>query len=164
MNLSYFEEEGFETTAIDMSNDILRVSKELAPKTKYIYGDFLAYDFGKTRFDGIFAKAFIHLFPKEDSKIVLKKIFDLLKNNGAAFIATTVHKKSDEGFFEKTDYKKGMKRFRKRWVESELLAEIRKIGFTIHHKGYHNERDKGKKWINLVVVKHTGKALKPVKC
>ncbi len=152
--LSYFEKEGFKTTAIDISRKLLRVSQETAPKTRYLFGDFLAFDFGKSKLEGIFAKAFIHLFPKEDAQIVLKKIFDLLENNGAAFIATTIHEKSEEGFFEKTDYNQKMKRFRKRWVESELLEEITKIGFTIYHKDYNIEPDKEKKWVNLVVVKH----------
>ncbi len=152
--LSYFEKEGFKTTAIDISRKLLRVSQETAPKTRYLFGDFLAFDFGKLKLEGIFAKAFIHLFPKEDAQIVLKKIFDLLENNGAAFIATTIHEKSEEGFFEKTDYNQKMKRFRKRWVESELLEEITKIGFTIYHKDYNIEPDKEKKWVNLVVVKH----------
>jgi ubiquinone/menaquinone biosynthesis C-methylase UbiE len=76
LNLSYFESEGFDTTAIDVSKEILRVSKEMSPETKYIFGDFLTFDFGKLKFEGIFAKAFVHLFTKKDAAIVLKKIFD----------------------------------------------------------------------------------------
>jgi 2-polyprenyl-3-methyl-5-hydroxy-6-metoxy-1,4-benzoquinol methylase len=154
LNLAYFEKEGFETTTIDISREIIRVSQEIAPKTKYLFGDFLAFDFIKSKFEGIFAKAFIHLFPKEDARAVLKKIFDLLVDSGAAFIATTIHNKSEEGFFEKTDYDKKMKRFRKRWLESELLEEITNTGFTIYHKDYCIEPNKKKKWINLIVVKH----------
>ena len=154
LNLSYFENEGFGTTAIDISKKILRVSKETAPKTKYIFGDFLTFDFGKSKFEGIFTKAFIHLFPKEDAIIVLEKIFDLLEERGAAFIATTIHEKSEEGFFEKSDYNKKMKRYRKKWTESELLEEVIKVGFTIFDKSYNIEPDKNKKWINLIVTKH----------
>ena len=106
------------------------------------------------KFEGIFAKAFIHLFPKEDAIIVLKKIFNMLEEKGIAFIATTVHERSEEGFFEKSDYNKKLKRFRKRWTEEELLEEIKKAGFTIKDKDYHIEPDKKKKWINLVVVKN----------
>ena len=126
LNLSYFEKEGFDTTAIDISKEILRVSQETAPKTKYIFGNFMTSDFNG-KFEGIFAKAFIHLFPKEDAIIVLKKIFNMLEEKGIAFIATTVHEKSEEGFFEKSDYNKKLKRFRKRWTEEELLEELKKV-------------------------------------
>lgn len=157
LNLNYFEKEGFKTTAIDISVEIIRVSRETAPKTKYLFGDFLAYDFGKSRFEGIFAKAFIHLFPKEDAVAALKKIIELLSPGGAVFIATTVHERSEEGYFEKTDYNKKLKRFRKRWTERELLDAVNEIGFKTLHKNYHIEPDKGKKWINLVLVKRSGK-------
>lgn len=154
LNLSYFEEEGFETTAIDISEEIIKVAQETAPKTKYLFGEFLAYDFGESKFEGVFAKAFIHLFPKEDAGVVLKKIFGLLEEGGIAFVSTTVHENSEEGFFEKTDYNKKLKRFRKRWTERELLEEVINTGFTIFDKSYDIEPKKGKRWLRLVLIKH----------
>ena len=149
--LSYFEFEGFQTTAIDISKEILSVSKKNAPKTKYLFGDFLEYDFGTSKFEGIFAKAFIHLFPKKDALFVLRKILGLLTKNGVAFIGTTIHKKSEEGFFEKSDYKEKLKRFRKKWTEKELIEEVEKVGFKILKKAHHSEPDKNKNWINLLL-------------
>ena len=138
LNLSYFENEGFDTTAIDISKEILRVSKEMAPKTNYLHEDFLEFNFSNLKFEGIFAKAFIHLFPKKDAVIALRKIFHLLEEDGIAFIATTIHENSDEGFFEKSDYNKKMKRFRKKWTETELLEEVKKVGFVVFDKSYVN--------------------------
>ncbi len=76
--LSFFEKEGFDTTAIDISEKMIKVSKKTASKTKYILENFLEYNFDEHKYDGILAKAFIHLFPKKDAAIALKKIFDLL--------------------------------------------------------------------------------------
>lgn len=153
LNLSFFESEGFKTTAINISKNITKVAKEIAPKTKFIHTDFLDHDFGNSKFEGIFAKAFIHLFPKKDALLVLDKIKKLLVAKGAAFIATTVHKKSEEGYFEKIDYKKKLKRFRKKWTEKELIQAANALGLEIINKGYHIEPDKNKKWVNLVVIK-----------
>jgi hypothetical protein len=125
----------------------------VAPETKYFFGDFLTFDFGKSKFEGLFGKAFIHLFKKKDAIIVLKKIFDLLENNGAALITTTLHNTSEEGFFEKTDYNRKMKRYRKKWMDTELFEEIRKVGFKIYYKNYYTESNKGKDWITLILVK-----------
>jgi len=151
--LSYFEAEGFYTTAIDISSKIINVSKKIAPKTKYVCGDFLGFDFGAQQYNGIFAKAFIHLFTKEDAITILKKIFDLIVENGIAFVATTVHKKPEEGFFEKSDYNVKLKRFRKKWTENELLEEVTKAGFRLVDKSYNIEKDNGKKWMNLLLAK-----------
>jgi len=151
--LSYLNDEGFDTTAIDISKEIIKISRERSPKTKYIHSDFLKFDFGKIKFEGVFAKAFIHLFPKKDAIIVLRKIYNLLVSNGVVYLATTVHEESEEGFFEKLDYKEKLKRFRKRWMEEELIEEVRKIGFEIVIKNYTDEEDKNKKWVNLYLVK-----------
>ncbi len=153
--LSYFEKEGINTTAIDISKKLLSISKELAPKTKYILADFLEFDFGKSRFEGIFAQAVIQLFPKKDAIIVFRKIFDLLVDNGISHISTTIHEKSEEGVFEKLDYTKKIKRFRKKWTENELLEEVIKAGFSIYRKWYNSEQNKSKEWINLIIVKNS---------
>ncbi|MBI2044360.1 class I SAM-dependent methyltransferase [Candidatus Pacearchaeota archaeon] len=147
----YFYEQRFDSTAIDISPEILRVSRDTAPQTKYLLGDFLEFDFSQLKFEGIFAKAFIHLFPKDDALSVFRKIFDLLVDGGVAFIATTIHDKSEEGYFEKEDYSKKEKRFRRRWNEDELLQELAHIGFKLSKKWYNSEEDKSKNWVNLLV-------------
>lgn len=149
LNLSYFENEGFETYAIDISKNIIDVARKTSPQTRFIYGDFLENDFGNLKFEGIFAKAFIHLFPKNDAISVLKKIYGSLVPSGILFVATTVHAESGEGYVGKIDYKNQPERFRKNWTEEELLHALELTGFSLVDKGYHENRDK--KWINLVV-------------
>lgn len=146
---SFLNKAGFETTAIDISKNIIKVAREVSPKTNFIHADFLTYDFSDLKFEGIFAKAFIHLFPKEDAIKVLKKIKDLLIKNGVVYIATTLHERSKEGFFEKEDYNKRVKRFRRKWEESDLIITIREVGFEIIKKRYYEEKEKSKKWIDF---------------
>jgi len=59
---------------------MLEVSRKISSNTRYILGDFLTYDFEELKYNGIYAQAFIHLFPREDVKKVLKKIFNLLED------------------------------------------------------------------------------------
>lgn len=151
--LRFFDQEGFNTSAIDISKNIIKVSSETSPNTKYIQADFLEYDFREQRYDGIFAKAFIHLFTKDDAASVLKKIHGLLNQKGAVFLSTTVHHDSEEGYFEKSDYDQKVARFRKRWTEQELLDEVEKVGFVIIQKEYFIEPEKNKKWVYLTATK-----------
>ncbi|MDE1848809.1 MAG: class I SAM-dependent methyltransferase [Nanoarchaeota archaeon] len=151
--LQYFAREGFNTTAIDISSEIIKVAEQASPSTHYLLGDFLGFDFGGLIFDGIFAKAFIHLFPKDDAMLVFRKIFGLLSRGGVAYLATTRHEVSEEGFFEKSDYQRKEKRFRRRWAEGDLLEAIINTGFDIYNRWYDDEPDKGKKWINILAVK-----------
>ena len=153
LNLSFFQEEGFNTTALDISGKMIQIASEKSPNTKYIHSDFLSFEFNRLRYEGIFAKAFIHLFPKEDAIKVLNKMHSLLVPRGLAFIATTTHTKSSEGITTKIDYMPPVKRFRRKWNESELIERIQKEGFSIVSKDYHLENERGKRWINLVVQK-----------
>lgn len=153
LNSSYFAQAGFTTTAIDFSLKMIEVAKKNSPKTKFILGDFLEYDFKNLKFEGIFAKAFIHLFTKKDTMIVLKKINNLLVPKGVLFVATTFHQKSAQGYFAKKDYQNKLRRFRRKWTEAELILTLKDAGFKIKliKKGYDAELDK--KWINILAIK-----------
>lgn len=149
--LYFFKEAGFETTAIDVSSKIIEVARETSPTTHFIHSDFLSHDFGSLKYDGIFAKAFIHLFPKPDAIKVLNKIHSLLSDKGIAFIGTTVHDKPSEGFFEKEDYELKLKRYRKKWTEKELTDAVKSCDFNIISTQKNSEEDLKKIWIGLIL-------------
>lgn len=151
--LKIFSEEGFNTTAIDISKNIIEISKECSPKTSYLWGDFLEYDFGKAKYDGIFAKAFIHLFPKKDAILVIKKMRGLLSPKGMIFIGTTLHDKPEEGFAKKEDYPNEPERFRKKWTEKELYEVADKLSLNVVTTALNFEKDKNKVWIKFLLIK-----------
>lgn len=151
--LAYFNDQGFKTTAIDVSKNMIAVAKEISPKSKFINADFLEYDFGQTKFEGIYAKVLIHLFPKNDAILVLQKIHYLLKSNGIAFVGDSIYEKSEEGFAQKADYSKLLKRFRKNWVEKELVKEVCKAKFKILKKSHGFDQKRKKKWLRLYLQK-----------
>jgi len=154
LNLMYFEQEKFKTTAIEISEKMIQVSKEIAPKTAYIHDEFLEHDFGKAKFHGIFAHSFIHLFTKEDAAIVMKKINALLVDKGVLFIGTTKHKESKEGYVRKHDYQSSkLARFRREWKKEDLLEFLQSFGFKIFRIGEFEEPDKQKSWVWVVLKK-----------
>lgn len=148
--LKFFIGAGFHTKAVEISENIAKLAKETSPESEIILGDFLSYDFGNEKFEGIFAKAFIHLFPKEDAIKVLNKVYNLLKNKGLAYFATTVHEKSEEAYLEKSDYNQKIKRFRRLWNDTELIEEIENARFKIVRKRIINEAKFGKVWIEII--------------
>jgi SAM-dependent methyltransferase len=151
--LQILSEEGFNTTAIDISKKMIKISKEASPNTEYIHSDFLEYDFGKVKYEGIFAKAFIHLFPKEDAVLVIKKMMDILAPNGIIFIGTTLHENPEEGFIKKEGYPNEPERFRKKWTKKELEEIIKKLSLKIISKKLNFEKEKNKTWIKFLLNK-----------
>ena len=150
MALRFFEKAGFGTTAIEIAEEIINNAQVISPKTTFINDDFLTHNFMDQKYQGIFAKAFIHLFPKVDAQAVIVKIHDLLSPNGAFFITTTLHSKPMEGYKGKADYSDSPPRFRKRWTEMELMESLGNK-WKIMDKNYNQER--GKNWIALTLVK-----------
>lgn len=153
LDLIYLEKANFKTTAIDISEKMIEVAKKASLKTKYLVGDFSNYNFKNQKFQGIFTKALIHLYPKKDAIVVMKKIKKLLVPKGIAYINTTKHKKPSEGYYFKKGFSTRLRRYRKKWTEDELKKVLIDLGFHILCIDYHFERDRGKNWMYFVVQK-----------
>lgn len=143
-----FSSHGFQSCGIDISSEMIEYAKQNVPDGVFKTSNFLEYSGGK--FNGIIMDAFLHLFPLEDVPIVLNKVKKFLVTGGYGLICTTKCNKSTEGYFEKTDYRGGVKRFRKFWTEHELKniivqSELEIVDFYIDHNEYSD-----KVWMNVI--------------
>jgi ubiquinone/menaquinone biosynthesis C-methylase UbiE len=149
----YISNRGFETTAIDIAEKMLEVVENISPKIKTICGDILDYPFDNESFELVYCGALIHLFPKEDAKKLMDKIFKILKQKGILFVNTTIHSKSSEGYYTKNDYRGKIKRFRHRYTENEFLSLVQGAGFNIIDRINTEEKDRNKNWLALICEK-----------
>lgn len=149
--LNIMEKKGLRVTGIDISPKMIDYAKKRNPKSDLIVGDFLEYKFDK-QFDGIFSFAFIHLFPKDVAKQVLQKMHEVLKPGGVMYIGTSKSDIASEGWEEKHDYKKPLKRFRKHWTQDEIENSFTDAGFKILEK-YIIEDPYKKVWMDFIVQK-----------
>ena len=141
---------GCETTAIDISERVLRVVSQVSPSTKRVLGNVLEYTIPVGGYQLVFCGALIHLFKVEDAKKILSNIHQGLVKNGILFMNTTIHEKSDEGFYVKKDYEVKIERFRHRYTEKEFKDLIEKSGFRIVDRIFTDQNDRGKKWVAFV--------------
>jgi ubiquinone/menaquinone biosynthesis C-methylase UbiE len=93
--LQNFNALGFETTGVELSSKMAAFARRRNPNSKIIMGDFAAMEFTRT-YDAVYAQAFIHLFPKREAVVLIKKVFCLLKPDGVAFFGTTKANDSKE--------------------------------------------------------------------
>ena len=148
--LSLFEKEGFDITAIDISKKLLDLSRNKCNGGEYIHANFLDYEFFKDYFEGIFARAVIHTFPKRDGIKFLKKIESILVAGGIAHVCTDINIPSSEGYFKKRGIEEV--RFRKFWEEEELLNEINNTSLKIFKKEYYPSAEE-RRGITLLLEK-----------
>ena len=138
-----------EVTGIDISQQMLRVARETCPAATLIQGDFLSHTFPPECFHGIFAKAFIHLFPMSDALQLLTKIRASLAPDGVFYVTTTIESMPAEGLRKKADYDGSILRYRLTWSEDELSHAVLDAGFNIVETGCNQESERGKKWFNI---------------
>jgi 2-polyprenyl-3-methyl-5-hydroxy-6-metoxy-1,4-benzoquinol methylase len=144
-------DQGLNVTAIDISPEMVKYATKRNPGSQVILGDFIEYDFGR-QFDGIFAFAFIHLFPKETALDVMHKMYDLLEPGGILYMGTTKSRRSYEGWEAKMDYDKPQERFRKHWTQKEMDEALNRVGFR-KLACYLIEDPYKKMWMDFVVQK-----------
>lgn len=151
--LSYFEENGCRTVAVELSTKMVEVAKIRSPHTVFIINDITETKFSTDQFEVIYAGALIHLFPLKTSLELLKKFYSWLKPNGIIFINTTIHDVSEEGYFTKHDYEIPVKRFRKKWTEKEFVLALQNTGLEIIQRLFTNEQDRNKQWVAFLCKK-----------
>lgn len=143
---------GYEVTAIEFSEPMAKLTTKTAPNAVVINDEFLAHDFQDVMFDGIYAVAFIHLFPAEDALGVVQKIRALLKPGGIALISTTIHPESDEGYNTKLNFMSNRRRYRRQYTRENLEALLISAGMTIREfQVLQDPEESEKTWMNVIV-------------
>lgn len=141
------------TIAVELAEEMIKYAKIKSPNTIFIEDNILNVKFANETFDAIFMGALIHNFPKEDAKKLLKLIYNWIKFDGKILIYTTIHEKSEEGYYEKQDYSGNIVRFRAKFTERELQELIEKSNFKITYKMYTSEPDRNKNWLTYIIEK-----------
>ncbi len=153
LNLALFVDAGCEATGIDVSPAMLRLARETCPRARLLEGDFLSFNFGTEVFDGVFAKAIIHLFTRADARRFLVRARALLTAKGILYVTTTINDAGQSGLRPKTDYSKEVFRYRRVWTRNELVDAVESAGFVITRQGLNEESDRGKIWFNIWAIK-----------
>ena len=155
--LKYFASKITDTFAIENSEEMIKLCKEVSPYTNFIEKNILDVNFGNNNFDIIFAGSFIHLFSTKDVNIVMNKVYNWLSNDGIFFIYTTLCKKDEEGYFSKTKsiYSNEHVRFRHRYTEDSLKQLFINNGFNILEYYQISEPENDRIWQFVVANKRS---------
>jgi SAM-dependent methyltransferase len=145
-----FDRLGASTTGLDFSTRMLQVARRTSPSSRFIEAEFLSADLSPVSYDAVFAKAFIHLFPRFECGRVFRRIRSVLRPNGLLYIATTFSNVSSEGVLPKADYPGSPKRFRRIWSRNDLINFCEEHGFRVIDEWLNHEPLRSKQWLNIV--------------
>lgn len=147
MLLKIFEEKGFRTTAVELSENMASLACENSSNSVIINNNIHEINFMPKQFDFILAMAVIHNFPEEDLIKLLDKIKVWLKDDGFFILDTTNNQVTETGFFEKEDYNNNVERYRRKWKKEDLESFMEKQGFYIQDSVVYKDSTSNKEWL-----------------
>lgn len=140
----YFYDFGLDVTAIDTSENIIKVAKEKAPEISYKKMDLRKMSFPEESFDGVWMMATLSSIEKKDAVNALKEIARVLKKDGILYMAT---KEGNEEMIEKKPEYNNFPRFYAYYNQLELEQLLKSAGFTILTSVV--EDDSGQNWVEI---------------
>jgi ubiquinone/menaquinone biosynthesis C-methylase UbiE len=148
--LSVLAKTAEQTIAVEISPKMAEVARKRAPTSVIVVADVLDLDFGRETFDGVYAGAFLHLFPTREAARLVRAIARWTKRGGAVFLNTTISDRSEELIEVKADYMARIARFRSRWTENQFRSVLESNGLCIRDRITTDERERGKFWVSFV--------------
>jgi SAM-dependent methyltransferase/ribosomal protein S18 acetylase RimI-like enzyme len=139
-----------QTVAVDISPKMAAVAQSRAPRALIIIADVLKVDFPEHSFDGVYAGAFLHLFPRAHAARLVRRIARWTKPGGAAFVNTSISDRFSESIEVKPDYTRRVARFRSRWTEAQFRRLLESNGLRIDDRITTNEREREKSWVGFL--------------
>ncbi len=99
VNTNFMVLEGFEVIGIDLSKGMLKIAKHKFPQIDFRQQNIKKLNFSSNSFNGILASFSLIHISKKDIPMLLKKFHQILKKNGAIYIALQGGK-SEEVFID----------------------------------------------------------------
>jgi ubiquinone/menaquinone biosynthesis C-methylase UbiE/galactitol-specific phosphotransferase system IIB component len=124
----YFKEKGLDVTAVDLSEEMIKLCKEKGLKA--FIKDIEQLDFEEKTFDGIWAVTSLLHIPKIKIKKVIEKLNNILKDEGILYVCV----KEGEGERLIEDESGNTSRFFAFWKEDELIKMFEKQFYLIENK------------------------------
>ncbi len=149
----YLAKQGLKVTAIDFSEEMIRLAKERAPGIDFSVKDITEPLHIEGVYDGVFAQAVLLHIPKAEVRGVIKNITASLKQKGYFYLAVKAMREDgiEEEIRKEDEYGYEYERFFSYYTIEEMREHLVVLGFKIV---YENIKLWGKtNWIQIIAEK-----------
>ena len=128
-DVPFYVGRGFRAIGVDVSKDMLNIAHERSPDQHFIEGDFASAEIEPNSASIVIHSSTLQHVPRESLDDVLRKAFDTLEPGGIFY----AHYRSGigESLSISTEYGVPIARFIALYLEDEMEAALRKVGFEI---------------------------------
>jgi len=145
-----------DSVGVEISPRMAEVACRRAPNALMIVADIQRLDFPANSFDGIYAGAFLHLFPRIDAGNLVHRIARWTRPGGVVFANTSVSSEPGESLEVKMDYLHRVARYRSRWTEQQFRELLEENGLVITDRVTTDERERAKFWVAFLCTPARG--------
>jgi cyclopropane fatty-acyl-phospholipid synthase-like methyltransferase len=151
----YFYDKGMNVVGIDFSEKMIEIARKALPE-----GDFKVLDVKKIgelgeQFDGVFARAVLLHFKKQEIPKILSLLKDTLKDGGYLYIAVKEKRENEkeEELVKENDYGSEIERFFSYFTMNEIEDYFERLGMEICFKTISVVKTGTRKWIQVIARK-----------
>lgn len=128
-DIPFYVAQGYKVTGVDVSDELLKIAHERSPDENFIKGDFSTVDLQPNSASVVIHSSTLQHVPRESLEDVLRKAFDTLEPGGIFY----AHYRSGVGqsLSISTEYGIPIARFIALYLEEEMEAALKKVGFEI---------------------------------
>lgn len=134
---AFFAARGYETTGIDLSEEMIAIAKRDVQNATFEVRDMYALSGIGRPFDSVFACASLLHIPKQDVHLIMSSIVSILNPGGTCYISVKEKKegKPDEAVATESDYGYEYSRFFSYFTADELRTYIKGAGMHVAFEG-----------------------------
>lgn len=151
--LDYLAKKGFETTGIDLSEELLKIASKNSPNSFLYQMDMRKLMFDDKNFGGIVAIASILHLEKKDVPDTLNGFYRVMKNDGVLYLSL---KKGEGEGMEKDKRYNDEEKYHAYYKEAEVQKLLDNANFKLIYQSVHEYEDKYRSehpWMNFFAVK-----------
>jgi SAM-dependent methyltransferase len=86
-NAALLAQAGFTVTGVEISEEAIRLAKQITPGLTYLHGSFLEVPLERGAYDAVYCFNVLHLFLKADRQHFMQRCRDCLRDGGLVFAA-----------------------------------------------------------------------------
>lgn len=146
----YFSKKGLTTIGLDLSPELIRISKSNSKDTCFMLADMRSPPIKNNSMDGLWISASFHHLEKKDAPEAIDQLYQTMKTGGVLYMAV---KKGEFTGYENGNRYDGEPRFYSYYSDDASIELLEQTRLNVCQHTSHTQDKLDRKWISIIAKK-----------